>query len=607
MTSASIARRITVALLAAALTATVVGVDSPATASGSNPPDTLVVLAGSARYLVYADYPTDRSGPDYSDGALHVQSKSGAKGNLGVGWNPHDPDSVDADRFSLVGAELTAYSTAQARRVRWWDLQARTSGSARLPKGAAWQGSAPGGWVLVDANGTSVSVQANDGDLTTWGTPLPVEAAASGEVQALSGPTGVVTVGSTTETMAFQPWTDPTDITPLDPGLGGAPITAGDLTCDSVSASIAACRTPVASGPDHVDYRAVPLNGSQPSTPTESCDAPGVAIKTRIAFTCPSSPARIRFASIGAVTRSDVRVSAAPAVRAFGAYVTSTPTQAALVQVRSPRAPATVLVRSAGPLVREDVTGLLAAAKAVQARALGSGALSAPVRSHSPAAVLLASDNALIAAAIARDPSRKPRDTRALMGPVPRHLAHRPRRHPAHRRVTGSLSLSPFVRAVPDKGAAGYGVHRTHGGAWPVPFQHADGVYVDPTLGHAPSPTVSMVALRTALAALGQPYVWAAAGPRTFDCSGLVKWAYAHAGRRFTHYSGDQYNEARRIPPRDILPGDLILFEHLIGRREVIHHVAIYLGAGWMLNAPYTGQYVNVVPVESHVAGVVRP
>src|SRR6202042_780714 len=104
-------------------------------------------------------------------------------------------------------------------------------------------------------------------------------------------------------------------------------------------------------------------------------------------------------------------------------------------------------------------------------------------------------------------------------------------------------------------------------------------------------------ALREALSKLGQPYVWAAGGPNTFDCSGLMQWAYAHAGRWLTHFSGDQWNEGRLIPPRDILPGDLILFEYR--HSTTIHHVGMYLGAGWMVNAPFTGQYVDVVQVPS--------
>jgi cell wall-associated NlpC family hydrolase len=45
----------------------------------------------------------------------------------------------------------------------------------------------------------------------------------------------------------------------------------------------------------------------------------------------------------------------------------------------------------------------------------------------------------------------------------------------------------------------------------------------------------------------------------------------------------------------------------MVGRRHDIHHVGIYLGAGWMVNAPYTGQYVNVVRVPGSIAGIVRP
>jgi cell wall-associated NlpC family hydrolase len=110
-----------------------------------------------------------------------------------------------------------------------------------------------------------------------------------------------------------------------------------------------------------------------------------------------------------------------------------------------------------------------------------------------------------------------------------------------------------------------------------------------------------MVAIRAALSRLGQPYVWAAAGPGTFDCSGLVRWAYGQAGLSLVHYTGTQWDQGRLVAPRDVLPGDLILFY------RALSHVGIYLGAGWMLNAPYTGQYVSVMPVHGEVAGIVRP
>jgi cell wall-associated NlpC family hydrolase len=188
------------------------------------------------------------------------------------------------------------------------------------------------------------------------------------------------------------------------------------------------------------------------------------------------------------------------------------------------------------------------------------------------------------------------------MGAVPYNLAHQEHHHPFHRRVLGTRALRRFSHSTPVGGSDGIGAETRFRGARPAPFQRPDGVYVDPRL---PRPvrhaTVGEVALRTALKELGQPYVWGGAGPSTFDCSGLVMHAYGQAGVRLTHFSGDQWNEGRLLPPRDALPGDLILFGH------PIFHVAIYLGAGWMLNAPFTGHYVDVVPVWRHVAGVVRP
>jgi cell wall-associated NlpC family hydrolase len=253
-----------------------------------------------------------------------------------------------------------------------------------------------------------------------------------------------------------------------------------------------------------------------------------------------------------------------------------------------------------------DDANLRLAANAVEGEALRGGALSRAISSSSPAVVLLRSDEALIKLARKRDPAREPVDTRAFMGQVPYHLTHEMRRRPRHFDITATHTLRRFSHSVQVAGSAGIGTQARKGGATAARFQKPDGVYVDPRLPVLDHPTVGEVALRAALGRLGQPYVWAGAGPTTFDCSGLVGWAYARAGIVLTHFSGDQWNEGRLIPSRDALPGDLILF----GRP--ISHVAMYLGAGWMLNAPYTGHYVDVVPVGavplgSKVAGVVRP
>jgi cell wall-associated NlpC family hydrolase len=249
-----------------------------------------------------------------------------------------------------------------------------------------------------------------------------------------------------------------------------------------------------------------------------------------------------------------------------------------------------------------DAADLRLAASAVQAQALATGALAKPIHRSSPAVVLLLADEALIRAAIRHDPSRRPADARAVMGAVPYQLSHQLRKRPRHLAVTRTRALRRFSHSVPAAGSSGVGARSWFRGARPAQFQKPDGVYVQP---HLPAlgrrSTVGEVALRAALKELGQPYVWGGAGPTTFDCSGLVMRAYARAGVRFVHFAASQWNQGRLIPARDALPGDLLMF----GR--TLHHVAIYVGAGWMLNAPFTGHYVDVVPVPKQVAGVVRP
>jgi len=248
-----------------------------------------------------------------------------------------------------------------------------------------------------------------------------------------------------------------------------------------------------------------------------------------------------------------------------------------------------------------DRQNLRLAAYQIQAQALATGALHAPVSSGRPAVVLYESVNALLHAARVAGAARQIIDSRALMGPVPYNLSHRIAHRPWHRRVRATHTLRLFRHSTYVGWSAGNGMHRTFRHARPAPFQRADGVYVDPHVPALARPTVAAVAIRAALKKLGHPYVWAAAGPYTFDCSGLVRYAYGRAGLRLTHYTGTQWNQGRLIPPRSALPGDLVL----VGR--TLHHVGIYLGAGWMLNAPFTGHYVNVVPVPRHVAGLVRP
>ena len=113
--------------------------------------------------------------------------------------------------------------------------------------------------------------------------------------------------------------------------------------------------------------------------------------------------------------------------------------------------------------------------------------------------------------------------------------------------------------------------------------------------------TVGAQALTAALSRRGDPYVWGAAGPGQFDCSGLVVWAFAQEGISLPHFTGDLWNSGVHIPRADLEPGDLVFFF------ADISHVGIYLGNGLMVDAPDFGEAVQVQPVFwSAYVGAVR-
>ncbi|MET7831654.1 C40 family peptidase [Micromonospora sediminicola] len=106
----------------------------------------------------------------------------------------------------------------------------------------------------------------------------------------------------------------------------------------------------------------------------------------------------------------------------------------------------------------------------------------------------------------------------------------------------------------------------------------------------------ALAAVRYALAQLGDPYLWAAEGPDRFDCSGLVLASYQSAGYRgLPRVSRDQYfaTRARTVDPNALLPGDLLFFASS-GSWTSIHHVAMYVGNGKMVEAPRTGDVVKI-------------
>jgi peptidoglycan DL-endopeptidase CwlO len=114
--------------------------------------------------------------------------------------------------------------------------------------------------------------------------------------------------------------------------------------------------------------------------------------------------------------------------------------------------------------------------------------------------------------------------------------------------------------------------------------------------------------LRAAMSRRGMPYVWGGDGPTAFDCSGLVQWSFAQAGVTMPRVAADQALTGPAVPVSQLRPGDLLFYHTDPTAPTYISHVAIYLGNGWMIQAPEPGEDVEVVPADfgSEFAGAVR-
>jgi peptidoglycan DL-endopeptidase CwlO len=96
---------------------------------------------------------------------------------------------------------------------------------------------------------------------------------------------------------------------------------------------------------------------------------------------------------------------------------------------------------------------------------------------------------------------------------------------------------------------------------------------------------------------IGLPYQWGAAGPDSFDCSGLTMRAWQAAGIDLPHSSRAQYEQLGKIDYSQLRPGDLIFWATDTSQPSTIHHVAIYAGGGLMIEAPSTGLDVRETPI----------
>jgi cell wall-associated NlpC family hydrolase len=104
----------------------------------------------------------------------------------------------------------------------------------------------------------------------------------------------------------------------------------------------------------------------------------------------------------------------------------------------------------------------------------------------------------------------------------------------------------------------------------------------------AAASAAAQVAVNTALAQVGDPYVWAGDGPDAFDCSGLTRYAWAAAGVSLPHSSSAQSTLGTPVSSADLQPGDLVFFY------SPVSHVGIYIGNGQMVHAGSSGDVVKI-------------
>jgi cell wall-associated NlpC family hydrolase len=106
------------------------------------------------------------------------------------------------------------------------------------------------------------------------------------------------------------------------------------------------------------------------------------------------------------------------------------------------------------------------------------------------------------------------------------------------------------------------------------------------------SSAAAQAAVSTALAQVGDPYVWGAAGPDSFDCSGLMQYAYSAAGISLPHSSGMQSTMGTPVSTSALQPGDLLFFY------SPVSHVGMYIGNGQMVHASTSGSPVKVASLD---------
>ncbi|MFF5713330.1 MULTISPECIES: C40 family peptidase [Streptomyces] len=172
--------------------------------------------------------------------------------------------------------------------------------------------------------------------------------------------------------------------------------------------------------------------------------------------------------------------------------------------------------------------------------------------------------------------------------------------------------LARYVKDVPGDPAsnmlAAYnaGAYRVirHGGVPPISetqnyvriIRSLEKSFARPAGRLAPSQQAA-AAIQWAQGKLGTPYLWGGTGTAAqngrFDCSGLTQAAYDTVGVRLPRVANDQYNAGPHPSRGELLPGDLVFFSDDLTNSRAIRHVGIYVGGGYMIDAPRTGAVIR--------------
>lgn len=161
----------------------------------------------------------------------------------------------------------------------------------------------------------------------------------------------------------------------------------------------------------------------------------------------------------------------------------------------------------------------------------------------------------------------------------------------AQSRVVRPAATQPVAASAPVTSSGGgspSGGGAPSGGSQPAPVQAG---------GNA-----GQIALQAAETQRGKPYVYGAAGPDSYDCSGLVMWAFARAGISLPHSAAAQYGYGTHVSVSQLQPGDIVFYNE----GGTIGHDGIYVGGGRMIDANHTGGWVDIRGLYSGLIGGTR-